>query len=125
MNYRDVADISRLVAQYASREEYGNPEFASPSHYHDGTIGVGFTFQAVDGSTHGFYLSYNTHQNQWYRHEKEIPDVLTVVRHALARARAVRHVSAHAAEDRDLFEGVERCTIEAPKHQTEERVGMH
>lgn len=117
MNYRDVADISRLVAQYAGRDVYGKPEFTPLNQYPNGTVGVGFTFQAVDGSTHGFYLLYDPLQDQWYRHEKEIPDVLTVVRHALARARAVRHVSTMAAEDRDLFEGVERCTIEAPKHQ--------
>lgn len=117
-------DISRLVAQYTSREEYGNPEFASPSHYHDGTVGVGFTVAADDGSTHGFYVRYDPRQDKWYRHEKEIPDVLTVVRHALARARTVRHISALAAEDRDLFEGVERCTIEAQKNQAEERAGM-
>lgn len=95
------------------------------AHLHDGTVGVGFTVTASDGSTHGFYLSYNPRQDQWYRHEKEIPDVLTVVRHALARARVVRQVSAHAAEDVDLFQGVERCTIEAPKYRVEEQIEMH
>lgn len=94
------------------------------AHLHDGTVGIGFTVMASDGSTHGFYVRYDPRQDKWYRHKTEIPDVLTVVRHALARARAVRHVSAHAAEDVDLFEGVERYTIEAPKYRAEQRVEM-
>lgn len=123
--YTDVADISRLVAQYSDREEYGNPE-PIPTHFdsHTKTLTTGFLFHDGIHSTHYFTLTYNPVCNQWYRHEKPVT-MHCVLQTALEMIPGIiQRLAATDCKNIDLFEGIERCTIEAPKYQAEERVGM-